>query len=100
MCANCKDCKDCCKKGSCVASMVAKTLVIVGGLNWGLVGVSMLLNNGSNWNLVNLLLGSFPVVEAIVYVLVGLAAVMSRNALVEELVLEESVINAEQLAKF
>jgi uncharacterized membrane protein YuzA (DUF378 family) len=27
----------------------------------------------SNWNVVNLLLGSWPVVEGIVYVLVGLA---------------------------
>ena len=52
-------------------------LLIVGGLNWGLVGLSDLVSAGSNWNVVNLLLGSWPMVEALVYVLVGLAAVYS-----------------------
>lgn len=46
-------------------------LVIVGAINWGLVGIGSLL--GGNWNLVNLLLGSAPTIEAVVYVLVGLA---------------------------
>ncbi len=52
-------------------------LLIVGGLNWGLVGLAALVSAGSNWNVVNLLLGSWPMVEAIVYVLVGLAAIYS-----------------------
>ena len=56
--------------------MIVKILLIVGGLNWGLVGVGMLLGNGAEWNVVNLVLGSIPTLEAIVYVLVGLAAVM------------------------
>ena len=47
---------------------------MIGGLNWGLVGIGMLM--GSNWNVVNLLLGSWPTVEALVYVLVGLAALV------------------------
>jgi len=63
-------------KGGCGCAVIAKILVIVGGLNWGLVGVAMLMGNGSNWNVVNLLLGSWPVVEGVVYVLVGLAALM------------------------
>lgn len=52
---------------------VSLTLVIVGAINWGLVGVGQFV--GSNWNVVNLLLGGFPTVEALVYVLVGLAGV-------------------------
>jgi uncharacterized membrane protein YuzA (DUF378 family) len=52
--------------------VVGKVLLLIGGLNWGLVGVGMLF--GSNWNIVNLLLDSWPVLEAIVYVLVGLSA--------------------------
>lgn len=48
-------------------------LVIIGGLNWGLVGVGAFV--GSNWNVVNLLLGSWPQVEWIVYILVGLSAI-------------------------
>lgn len=54
--------------------MIVKILLIVGGLNWGLVGAGMLM--GSSWNLVNMLLSSWPTVEAIVYVLVGIAAIV------------------------
>jgi len=46
-------------------------LVIVGALNWGLVGLGSLID--ANWNLVNLLFGSVPTLEALVYVVVGLA---------------------------
>ncbi|MBM3261774.1 DUF378 domain-containing protein [Candidatus Kaiserbacteria bacterium] len=53
--------------------MVAFVLAMVGALNWGLVGVGMFA--GGNWNLVYLILGSWPIVESIVYVLVGLSAV-------------------------
>lgn len=48
------------------------TLVVVGGLNWGLVGIGNYIDE--NWNLVDLLLGWAPVLENLVYVLVGLAA--------------------------
>lgn len=49
-------------------------LVIVGGLNWGIYGLGWLINNTGDWNVVHMLLGSWPQVEAVVYVLVGLAA--------------------------
>ncbi|MEK7107493.1 MAG: DUF378 domain-containing protein [Patescibacteria group bacterium] len=42
-------------------------LLVVGGLNWGLTAVG--------FNVVNLLVGSWPIVEQIVYILVGLAAI-------------------------
>lgn len=48
------------------------TLVIIGGLNWGLVGLGGFM--GSDWNVVHWLLGAWPAVEWIVYVLVGLSA--------------------------
>ena len=60
----------------CGLAITAKVLVIIGGLNWGLVGVGMLVNSTSSWNVVHMLLGNWPVVEAIVYVLVGLAAIL------------------------
>ena len=53
---------------------IAKILLIVGGLNWGLVGVGMLM--GSDWNIVHLIFGSIPMLEAIVYILVGLSALL------------------------
>lgn len=53
--------------------MVSWILLVVGGVNWGLVGIGGFL--GGNWNLVYMLLGSWPVLEWLVYVLVGAAAV-------------------------
>ena len=72
----CGNSKGCCKKGSCAVGMIAKILVIVGGVNWGLVGLGMLLGKMGSWNIVHAILGSLPAIEAIVYVLVGVAAVM------------------------
>lgn len=48
-------------------------LVIVGALNWGLVGLGMWAGAGMSWNLVDIIFGSIPALEALVYVLVGLA---------------------------
>ncbi len=62
-----------CKCG-CVLAQTAKVLVLVGALNWGLVGVGMFM--GKNLNLVNAIFSSMSSVEAIVYVLVGVAAVV------------------------
>lgn len=55
-------------------SQFARVLVVIGGVNWGLIGLGMLLGGG-DWNVVNMILGSVPMLEAVVYVLVGLAAV-------------------------
>ena len=60
----------------CNASYIGKILLIVGGLNWGLYGAGMLANSMNSWNVVNMLLGSWPVLEALVYVLVGVAALV------------------------
>ncbi|MBI4040131.1 DUF378 domain-containing protein [Candidatus Daviesbacteria bacterium] len=48
---------------------VAGLLVIIGALNWGLVGLVGL-------NVVNTIFGGMPTVERIVYILVGLSAVV------------------------
>jgi hypothetical protein len=61
-------------KGGCVCKKIAKILLIIGGLNWGLVGIGMLFN--MDWNIVHLIFGFSPVIEAIIYILVGAAAVM------------------------
>ena len=49
-------------------------LVLIGALNWGLIGLGYFF--GGNWNVVDMLLGTWPMVENIVYVLVGVGAVM------------------------
>ena len=51
--------------------LVATLLVIVGAVNWGLVGLGAFM--GQELNVVNMLLGSWPTVEWLVYVLVGLS---------------------------
>lgn len=63
------------KDKGCMPSSIAYYLVIVGAINWGLVGIGHFF--GMNLNVVNLLLGTMPTVEAVVYVLVGLSAVMT-----------------------
>jgi uncharacterized membrane protein YuzA (DUF378 family) len=50
---------------------VSLALVVIGAINWGLVGIGQFV--GSNFNLVNLIFGSIPTLEALIYVLVGLA---------------------------
>jgi uncharacterized membrane protein YuzA (DUF378 family) len=62
--------------GGCFFSKAAKVLLIVGGINWGLIGAGM-LSGGETLNLVNMLVGSTPELEAVVYVLVGIAGVAS-----------------------
>lgn len=50
------------------AHVAAFLLVMVGALNWGLVGLL-------NFNVVKTVVGVYPTVESLVYVLVGAAAV-------------------------
>ncbi|MEK7088694.1 MAG: DUF378 domain-containing protein [Patescibacteria group bacterium] len=69
-------CKSCCSKGGCTVHWITKILVIIGGVNWGLIGLGMLLGNVGGWNVVNIVLGSIPVLEAVVYVFVGISAVL------------------------
>lgn len=53
--------------------MVGWILIMVGALNWGLVGLGGFLM--ADLNLVSMLFGSWPQVEWLVYVLVGASAV-------------------------
>ncbi len=58
-----------------VIDWIALILVIVGGLNWGLVAL--------NFNLVNFLFGSWAWLETTVYALVGLSALWTIVYLVK-----------------
>lgn len=49
-----------------VIDWIAWILVIIGALNWGLVGIF-------NWNLVNAIFGDMSVISRIIYSLVGIA---------------------------
>lgn len=49
-----------------VLDWIAIVLVVIGAVNWGLVGLF-------SWDLVQMILGSIPILAKIVYVLVGLS---------------------------
>ncbi len=63
------------KSCMCGVSKVAGVLLFIGGLNWGLIGLGKLFG-GAGWNLVSMIFGTMPMVEAIVYLLVGISAVV------------------------
>ena len=51
--------------------MTAWILVMIGGINWLLIGLGGFF--GGNWDVVALLLGSWPVVQWLVYIVIGLS---------------------------
>lgn len=55
--------------------MIACLLVTIGALNWGLIGIGGFTGGNNDWNVVHMILGTWPSVELIVYILVGLAGV-------------------------
>lgn len=59
-----------------VLDWVALVLVIIGAINWGLTGLG--------YNLVNIILGSIPMLEKIVYILVGLAGLYTIYYIVKK----------------
>lgn len=60
-----------CNKPFCI---IITLLVVIGGINWGLVGLGDFL--GMNLNVVNLLLGAWPMIESIIYLVVGIATLI------------------------
>ena len=56
--------------GKCPICKIVGLLVVIGALNWGSVGLLKL-------NLVNQLLGSVPIAERVVYILVGIAGLLA-----------------------
>ncbi len=48
---------------------IAMILLIIGGLNWGLIGINM------DWNVVGMIFGSMGWLLNLIYILVGLSAV-------------------------
>jgi uncharacterized protein len=62
------------RTGMAVVPVIALILLIVGGLNWALVGLF-------NFDLVAALFGTMSTLSRIVYVLVGVAAVYALSLL-------------------
>ncbi len=60
-----------------VLDMIAMILVLIGGLNWGLVGAF-------NFNLVDTIFGVGGIVSMIVYILVGISAIYGAFVFFQE----------------
>ena len=51
-----------------IINTIALLLVIIGGLNWGLIGIF-------NFNLVDFLFGEGSILSKIIYILVGISSI-------------------------
>lgn len=63
------------KEKGCTSSTIGYYLVVIGAINWGLVGLGDLF--GANWNLVYLVFGRMMWAEALVYLAIGVAGVVT-----------------------
>lgn len=50
-----------------IINLVAIILLVIGGINWGLIGLL-------NLNVIYSIFGSVPLLERLIYILIGLAA--------------------------
>ena len=53
---------------------IALVLTIIGAINWGLVGIF-------DFNLVNALFNSMPIIEKIIYIIVGICGLINIGIL-------------------
>ena len=65
------------KLGICPICKIVGLLLVIGALNWGSVAVA-------NVNFVNRLLGSYPLAEKIVYILIGLSGLVGLLSCVKQ----------------
>jgi uncharacterized membrane protein YuzA (DUF378 family) len=59
----------------CTASTIGYYLVLAGAINWGLIGLGHFI--ATNLNLVNMLFTSIPSIEYAIYIIIGIAGVMT-----------------------
>ena len=57
-----------------LVKLLAKILIIVGSINWGLIGLGNFFS--TDLNVVHMVLGGMPQVEWVVYILVGLSGIL------------------------
>ena len=65
-----------CGSKGCGGSKAAWWLLIIGGLNWGIDGLGYFLGKGWDWNVVHMILGQWMWLEGLVYLLVGISALL------------------------
>lgn len=63
------------KEKGCMASSIGYYLVLVGAINWGLAGLGYFIT--TNLNIVNMVFASMPSIEHAIYIIIGVAGVMT-----------------------
>jgi len=61
----------------------AGVLVLAGAINWGLIGLGSLVGTAGDWNIVHQLLGQWTMLEAGLYFLVGVSALIVAPKLIK-----------------
>ena len=54
---------------------IASILLVIGALNWGLIGLKSFSSISYDWDLIALVFGSIPWLAAMVYLLVALSGI-------------------------
>jgi len=62
------------REKGCTLSTIGFYIVLVGAVNWGLVGLGGFF--GGDWNVVHMIFGSWAWLELAVYVVVGISGLM------------------------
>lgn len=68
-----------------MVKLIAMILVIIGGLNWGLVGITNILS--TQFNLVEFIFTysiGLPIITDIIYIIVGLAAIVAAITMMKK----------------
>jgi hypothetical protein len=61
---------------------ISMLLLIIGGINWGLVGLGGII--GGSWNLVDMIFGANSMLANVVYLLVGLSGLYAIYAMTQK----------------
>ena len=72
------------------AGIVALALIVVGAINWGLIGLAHFLTDGGNWNVVEQIFGGTATLEFGIYLLVGLAGLVVLGMAVRDYAVDRS----------
>lgn len=67
-----------------IANFITLILIIIGGINWGLIGLFQ-------FNLVDFIFGADSILSRIIYILVGISALWSIGLLAK--IAEKKIIN-------
>ena len=61
----------------CGGAQAAWWLMVIGGLNWGILGLGYYIGKSWDWNVLHMIFGQWMWLEALIYLVVGICALMA-----------------------